>query len=307
MAKRDPRMSKLNDFINTIHGPEIPDNLLTKVKLPEGFTVLIIGAGEGIGEFIARQYAQAAASRIILTARGRQNLEVVRDEIRKISEHVHIDLTTSDISSASEMADLVKFVQDATQGRLDCVIVNAAYAPPVLLKTHLDEPENVQRAFNVNAMGTFHAAHFFVPMLLASQQGQGAKQFIAIGSMAAQIRRGIIANMGYCVSKMAQTRMVEYLTEQYADQGLWTVIVHPGAVNTSMAKGNTPEAFIPYLTDNVELCGAYCVSMSEKVTKGELKWLNGRFISVTWDFDEFVKKEQEIVEGDLLKFSLMLE
>ena len=29
------------------------------------------------------------------------------------------------------------------------------------------------------------------------------------------------------------------------DGGLWAVIVHPGAVETSMAKGNTPESFLP--------------------------------------------------------------
>jgi len=42
--------------------------------------------------------------------------------------------------------------------------------------------------------------------------------------------------------------MIEYLNEQYGkaeDGGLWAVIVHPGAVETSMAKGNTPESFLP--------------------------------------------------------------
>lgn len=304
----DPRMTKLNTFTSQIHGKDIPSNLRIDGTLPSGFTVLILGASEGIGEHIAIQYGAVSATRIILTARRREILEETRNRLqRSVASGTTVDIATCDISSASSIEELAAHAQSLTGGRLDCVIVNAAYAPPITLKTHLDQPADVQRAFDVNAIGTFHAAHFFIPMLLASEAGQGAKQFIAIGSMASQIRRGIIANMGYCVSKMAQQRMIEYIAEQYADQGLWTVAVHPGAVNTSMAKGNTPEAFIPYLTDDVALCGHFCVWLSRNVMAEKLSWLNGRFVSATWDVDELVSKEREIVGSDLLKFTIALD
>lgn len=307
MSLADPRMSELNDFTSTTHGEVIPPNLTINEPLPSGFTALILGASEGIGESIALRYANAGASHLIITARGQANLEKVRNKIVESSKNVKVEVHTCDISSASSMETLSQFVHKQTNGRLDCVIVNAAYAPPVLLKTHLDQPEDVQRAFDVNAMGTFHAAHYFVPLLLSSQECQGAKQFIAVGSMAAQLRRGAIANMGYCVSKMAQNRMIEYLMEQYADQGLFAVAVHPGAVNTSMAKGNTPEVFIPYLVDDVALCGAFCVWLSRHLVDGHLRWLNGRFVSATWDVDELSAKEKEIVNKDLLKFAMILD
>lgn len=311
MANPDPRMVALNSFTKTTHGPAIPSNLHIQEALPEEFTVLILGAGEGIGEYIAYAYARARASRIILTARGLENLERVRNEIRRITdaEHpfeVHVEVATVDLSSATSVAELVEFVKSKNASRLDCVIMNAAYAPPVLLKTHLDKPEDVQRAFDVNAMGTFHAAHYFVPLLLSSDCGQGAKQFIAIGSMAACIRRGHIANMGYCVGKMAQARMIEYLTEQYKDQGLWAVNVHPGAVDTRMARGNTPQSFLPYLVDDVGLCGAWCVWASKNRSKEKLGWLNGRFVSATWDMDELLARREEIEKEDLLKFAMVL-
>lgn len=89
------------------------------------------------------------------------------------------------------------------------------------LKMHEGETEWVRRAFDVNATGTYLVAHYFVPSLLDSENG--AKGFITIGRIAGCIRRGIIANTGYTVSKMAQTRLVEMLGKQYGEEGLVAV------------------------------------------------------------------------------------
>lgn len=310
MTVPDARMAALNAFTSTTHGPAIPENLRSQDRLGRNFTVLILGAGEGIGEHIAYAYAAAGASTIVLTARRLANLELVKNRIlTSCCENelatVRVEVATVDISSSNSMQDLATFVKSKVS-KLDCVILNAAYAPPVLLKTHLDQPKDVQQAFDVNAMGTFHAAHYFVPILLEATQG--AKQFIAISSMAGCIRRGHIANMGYCVSKMAQARMIEYIFEQYADQGLFTVAVHPGAVDTSMAKGNTPETFLKYLVDDIRLCSAWCVWLSKTLEKDveKVHWLNGRFTSATWDVDELLAKRRLIEDKDLLKFAMAL-
>ena len=57
--------------------------------------------------------------------------------------------------------------------------------------------------------------------------------------------RGPIANTGYCLSKFAQCRLLEYLGEQFGGEGLLAVNIHPGAVATPIAVGNTPEVFLP--------------------------------------------------------------
>lgn len=301
-------MAALNNFISTQHGPTIPTNLsLPSIPLPEGFSLLILGASEGIGEHTAYAYARAGASKIIISARRLPNLERVKSEIHNHNISTRVEVFNCDIASVTSVAALSLFVKEKS-GRLDCVIVNAAYAPPITLKTHLDQPEDIRQAFDVNCQGTFNAAHYFIPLLLSSPHG--ARQFFAVGSMAGSIRRGHIANMGYCVSKMAQTRMIEYLHEQYgseSDGGLFALTIHPGAVNTEMAKGNTPESFLPYLVDDVGLCGAFCVSLSKRVSNGGLRWLGGRFVSATWDIDELLAKETKVAEGDLLKFALVLE
>lgn len=52
------------------------------------------------------------------------------------------------------------------------------------------------------------------------------------------------------------------------------------------------------LTDDVKLCGAFCVWLSRE----KRMWLSGRLLSATWDVDELLEKKDQIQEQDLLKF-----
>jgi len=133
--------------------------------------------------------------------------------------------------------------------------------------------------------------------------------FIVIGSLAANLVNGPIANTGYCISKLAQSRLVEMIGEQFGGEverggggGLLVLSVHPGAVLTGMAKGNTPEEFMPYMVDSADLCGGVCIWLSKNRT--ELQWLNGRFVSAKWDMDELVARKHEVLEKDLLKWDM---
>ena len=296
----DPRVRDVDAFTNTSHS-SVPQGLRHEwVVLPAGFTVCIIGASQGIGEYIAYAYAKAKATNIMIASRTLADLEVVAGKLRAISQEVRVETAVCDISSAASVERLADRVTEVF-GRLDVVVPNAAYAPPIGLRMHEGKPEVVAKAFDVNVMGTYHVAHYFVPLLLGSENG--AKGFLAIGSIAGCIRRGHIANTGYTISKMAQTRMIEYLSEQYGEEGLLALSIHPGAVHTAMAAGNTPATFMPYLTDEVDLCGAFCVWVSSQMK--ELHWLNGRLVSATWDVDELLAKKEEVVRKDLLKFALL--
>ena len=42
------------------------------------------------------------------------------------------------------------------------------------------------------------------------------------------------------------------------------------------------------------------------LTKGQREWLNGRYLSATWDVGELEAREEEIVEGDKLKFRMVV-
>jgi hypothetical protein len=40
------------------------------------------------------------------------------------------------------------------------------------------------------------------------------------------------------------------------------------------------------------------------LTKERRQWLGGRFLYANWDVEELVKKEDEVVSGDLLKMKV---
>lgn len=238
----DPRMATINNYTTKLHQSVPPELNPGDVVLPGSFTVCIMGASRGIGEHIAYAYARAGASRIVISSRAKSDLEAVARDMGKSNAGVKVDTVECDVSSASSVEALAEYVRTEC-GRLDVLVLNAGYAGPVTTRMDRGKPEWVQRAFGVNAMGTYLVAHYFVSLLLESPGG--AKGFIAIGSFAGCIRRGPIANTGYTVSKMAQIRLVEYLDEQFGQDGLVSLVVHPGAVATKMAEGNTPEVFLP--------------------------------------------------------------
>jgi len=58
------------------------------------------------------------------------------------------------------------------------------------------------------------------------------------------------------------------------------------------------------LTDDVALCGAFCVWLSK--AKDSNLWLSGRFLSAKWDVEELEAMKESIVAEDLLKAKMHL-
>ncbi|CAN9379972.1 unnamed protein product [Alternaria sp. RS040] len=296
MSQRIRDTTLASGFTKTIHSKPTAALDPASNKLPKPLNVLIVGASRGIGAGIAHAYAQAGAASLLLAARSSssQELTTVAQEAKKLNPSVSIKSLEVDITSNSSVAQLAKDVRQEV-GRLDVVIVNSGYSGPVVLKVEEGDPQDFQDVFDVNVQGTYLVAHHFISIL---KESDGAKTFIAINSFGACIVNGHIANTAYCISKFAQARLVEFLSEQYGTDGILAVAVHPGAVNTEMADKTTPDSFRPYLTDDIGLGGAFCVWLSTE----KRMWLNGRLLGATWDIHELLGKKTQIEGQDLLKF-----
>ena len=304
-------------FTETQHKDVTPAVDPSKVALSPGFSVCVLGASRGIGASIAHAYAQAGASTIVLAARSADALQTVAAKCREIQSKVLTHCVTCDISSDGSVAELARHLKDIGM-RLDVIVVNSGFAGPVITKVTDGDPADWKKCLEVNTLGTYHAAHHLLPILLESE---GAKSFLVVSTAAVALTEGIIANPQYTISKLAQLRLVEMIAKQYAGQGLLTVGIHPGAVPTEMAMG-APEQFKQCkrlrlvaerillthlfldLTDSVDLCGAYCVWLTKDVKS--TSWLSGRFISAIWDAEQLAEKKSEVLEKDLLKFALRL-
>jgi hypothetical protein len=56
------------------------------------------------------------------------------------------------------------------------------------------------------------------------------------------------------------------------------------------------------MIDTTELCAGFVVWL----TKGQRSWLNGRYVSATWDADELVAQKDDIIKADKLKFRMVV-
>ena len=233
-------MSDRLAFTPTQHAQPTPLTDPSTVQLPPNFTVCILGASRGIGASIAHAYALAGASTLILAARSTDVLDAVSAQCTALRPALTVHREPCDIASASSVQALAARIAKKS-ARLDVVVVNSGFAGPVTLRVTEGDPEDYRRCFDVNAVGTYLAAHHLLPLLLRTD---GARSFVVVSSAAAWLTEGIIANTGYCISKLAQLRLVEMMSKQYRAEGLLTVGVHPGAVVTEMSQ-DAPEEFKP--------------------------------------------------------------
>jgi NAD(P)-dependent dehydrogenase (short-subunit alcohol dehydrogenase family) len=252
MSPRIRDTTLASTFTPTLHkNPYVSIDPSTN-KLPIPLTVLVIGASRGIGAHIAYAYAQAGAAFLILCARGSSTkaVEAVEQRCKALNPDVRTAVMAVDITSSQSVEGLARRVKEDF-GHLDIVVLNSGWSGPVVLRVSEGNPHDFQDVFDVNVQGTYLVAHFFIPLLLSSN---GAKMFFVVGSFAACITSGHIANTAYCVSKFAQTRLIEFLGEQYGAEGLLSVAVHPGAVLTEMADSTTPDSFRECMFFPVSFC-----------------------------------------------------
>ncbi|CAI6333680.1 unnamed protein product [Periconia digitata] len=315
MPSQNSDAQQASTFTPTTHTHPSPSLAPTTNKLATPLTVCIIGASRGIGAGIASSYARALAPTSTLYLVARPSSTTTLSAVQKTAQSLNPSITViplyADITSASSVADLASSIKQHGSPSLDVIVLNSGWAgPEVVLDMTKGKPGDFKDVFDINAIGTFHVIHYLLPLVMADGRdgdGGGVRQLIVVSSFASLLTTGPIANTAYCVSKMAQLRMVEFAGEQFGGGGdaggVDCVCVHPGAVLTEQADETCPDVFRPYLTDDVELCGAFCVWISRE----KRAWLNGRLLSAKWDVDELVAKKDSIVEQDLLKMRLRME
>lgn len=246
----DPRVLNMDNFTSTSHSnipPTLSPSLPTN-RLKRPFTVCVIGASGAIGAGVARSYALAGCSDLILAGRNLNALKSLSDDILSSSnesdvkgEKTRIHIQHCDIASHDSVRKLSEYISSSFPA-LDAVVLVSGISGPVELRITDGSPSDGHWAevFNTNALGTYHVAHYLVPLLLASE----TKALLVVGSIAACITKGTIANTKYCVSKLAQARIVECVAEQFGQEGLLAVSVHPGAVGSENALATAPKEFI---------------------------------------------------------------
>ncbi|KAF2760265.1 NAD(P)-binding protein [Pseudovirgaria hyperparasitica] len=256
--------------------------------------VLITGASGVLGRAMAVSYAKAGVAGLALSGRNMSALKQTADAVTAQGK-CELLLLTADTTSQTDVERMAEEVKEKW-GRLD-VLVNNAGLMETPRKIANSEPSEWWKTFEVNVFGTFLMCRSFVPLLLAPSASMGLKTIVQISSGAAHVfTPGASA---YQSSKTWLLRFNDFLTAEYADEGLLAYSVHPGGVATEVSK-NLPEETRGILNCTPELAGDSVVWLS----RVRRDWLADRYVCVQWDMEEFEKRKEEVVEQNLFRVRL---
>ncbi|KAL8952389.1 MAG: hypothetical protein Q9222_001698 [Ikaeria aurantiellina] len=292
----------------TVRKTVSPSTDPTTTTLPTPFAVCILGASRGIGAHISYAYACAGATSIIVTGRDATALETTAKEARRVAKRPNVQVIPAicDVTSNASFLALAQKIKTEV-GRLDVLIISAAHFGETAIRVTEGDPAHFQNVVDTDLVGAYLAAHHLLPIILGSKGSDAAKAMIAIGGGGAWVTSGIIAHAAHCVSKLGQARLMELIANDFAKEegeGLLVCTIRPGLVWTESSAAS-PREFHQHLTDDIGLCGGFCVWLTK--TKEDRLWLNGRFLSATWDADELLSMQKAIVDKDLLKARIAVE
>jgi NAD(P)-dependent dehydrogenase (short-subunit alcohol dehydrogenase family) len=129
-----------------------------------------------------------------------------------------------DVSNATEMADLVRQVEDE-RGPIDLFVSNAGIGTGAGLDA---TDEAWQQIWGVNVMAHVYAARAVVPSMVARGEGYLLHTASAAGLLTQ------IGDAPYSVTKHAAVAFAEWLSITYGDRGLKVSCLCPQGVRTAM-------------------------------------------------------------------------
>jgi meso-butanediol dehydrogenase/(S,S)-butanediol dehydrogenase/diacetyl reductase len=206
-----------------------------------GKTVIVTGAGSGIGAATALRFAQEGAN-VVLAGRRADRLDQVAasiDPARALTQ-------PTDVADPAAVAALVQAAV-ARFGGLDILVNNAGTAA---FGSFIDLPiEDWHRTMQVNVDGVVHACRAALPHLLASRGS-----IINVASVS-----GLGGDWGlafYNASKGAVVNLTRALALEYGRQGVRVNAVCPSLTRTEMAAGITGnETLVARFGDRMALEG----------------------------------------------------
>lgn len=210
------------------------DEVLHGIDLT-GKTVVITGGTSGLGQESARSMAAKGAS-VVITGRNMEKAQAVAE---KIDGDVRVEeLELGSFASIRAFADRIL----ANHPKIDILINNAG----VMASPYMETSDGFELQFGSN-----HLGHFYVTTLLMPAFGEGSR-IVALSSAAHQFAPVMFDDIGfksnaydkwaaYGQSKTANALFAVGLNERLKEKGAEAFAVHPGVIETELARHMTEE------------------------------------------------------------------
>lgn len=204
---------------------------MTNLNEYQGKLAMVTGAGDGIGEMLARNLAAAG-------------LTVAVQDIRQdAAERVAGDIGGSAFAMAFDVSDRDACLTAAdtmrAHGPLNLLWINAGVGVGSAILT--GKPNTIEWALGVNVYGVIWTAQAFTPLM---QDAEGQRH-VGFTASTAALRSPTGAFPLYATTKHATFAFADALSAELADQGIASTILCPGLLNTKIWDGARarPERF----------------------------------------------------------------
>src|SRR6478609_9284873 len=221
-----------------------PGRMKVMSKTPNYFTektIIITGAGSGIGRAAALIFAREGAN-VVCADINEKGVEETSEKINALGAQALA--LTIDVTKRAAVEDMVQLALDGF-GRVHFLFNSAGAA--IRRSKFLDiDDDLLERTFALNVKGTFYAMQAVLPHMLANKFGV----IVNVASMAAK-RGGPGTSIHYAASKGAVVTMTMGVAREFAAQGIRALSISPGPVKTPFqdAAASSPELVQRFLED----------------------------------------------------------
>lgn len=196
--------------------------------------ILITGAGRGIGEALALEYAEAGVC-LVLVGRSADDLQRVAQTCR--TKGAEVKVMQADVTRTDELRQKLFKLDDEMP--VDLLIANAGVTSGLETGQLVEAWDGVKTVAQTNFLGVMATVSPICDRMVARRQGQIA----VMGSLSAY--RGLPSCPAYSGAKAGVETYAMALRDGLAPSNVWVNVVSPGYVKTDMSdKLDGPKPFL---------------------------------------------------------------
>ena len=185
-------------------------------------SVILTGAGSGIGRITAKMLGAMGANVFIVGRRENLLIDTVKEIEEAGGKGAYISADLEDGDAAANVAE----VAIKEFGNIQYLINNAGHSSKVRALRYV-EKEDWQSVFNVNVEGVYRLTQAIIPNMIENREGT----IVTVSSMAA-ITPGLMGGIPYSSAKAAVAAMMTAMRQELREYGIRSCTIYPAEVDT---------------------------------------------------------------------------